>query len=100
MRTEQCFKDGQQRFALNRSAITTPGRRQRLLAGLAPTCCLLILAELRALPIFRRRVRYRGKLGILDLGCEYYLAIRTRPTAASPSHATKPGTREADGGMR
>ena len=74
MQPEQYFKDGKQRFGLNRSAVTTTDRLQRLLVGLLLACCLLILAGMRASPTFRRQVCSRRKLGILNLGYEYYLA--------------------------
>ena len=67
--------DGKQRFGLNRSTVTTTSRLQRLLLA----CCLLILAGLRASPTFRRQVCSRGKLSILNLGYEYYLATPDPP---------------------
>ena len=79
MQPEQYFKDGKQRFGLNRSTVTTTDRLQRLLVGLLLACCLLILAGLRASPSFRRQVCSRGKLGILHLGYEYYLATPDPP---------------------
>ena len=42
--------------------------------GLLLACCLLILAGMLVSPTFRRQVWSRGKLGILRLGYEYYLA--------------------------
>ena len=95
MQPEHYCKDGTQRPGLNRSAVTTTDPLQRLLAGLLLAWCLLILAGLRASPIFRRQVCSRGKLGILNLGYEYYLATPDPPTASSPPRATKPRTREA-----
>ncbi|MCY4417029.1 MAG: hypothetical protein OXE87_12095 [Chloroflexi bacterium] len=44
-----------------------------------PTSCPLILLGTRASPTFRRQVCSRGKLGILNLGYEYYLAIPDPP---------------------
>ena len=79
MQPEQYFKDGKQRFGLNRSTVTTTGRLQRLLVGLLLACCLLILAGMRASPTFRRQVCSRGKLGILHLGYEFYLATPDPP---------------------
>ena len=79
MQPEQYFKDGKQRFGLDRSTVTTTARLQRLLVGLLLACCLLILAGMRASPTFRRQVCSRGKLGILHLGYEYYLAIPDPP---------------------
>ena len=79
MQPEQYFKDGKQRFGLNRSTVTTTQRLQRLLVGLLLACCLLILAGVRASPKFRRQVCSRGKLGILNLGYEYYLATPDPP---------------------
>ena len=79
MQPEQYFKDGKQRFGLNRSTVTTTSRLQRLLVGLLLACCLLILAGMRASPTFRRQVCSRGKLGILNLGYEYYLATPDPP---------------------
>ena len=79
MQPEQYFKDGKQRFGLDRSTVTTTARLQRLLVGLLLACCLLILVGLRASPTFRRQVCSRGKLGILNLGYEYYLATPDPP---------------------
>ena len=79
MQPEQYFRDGKQRFGLNRSTVTTTQRLQRLLVALLLACCLLILAGMRASPTFRRQVCSRGKLGILHLGYEYYLAIPDPP---------------------
>ena len=79
MQPEQYFKDGKRRFGLNRSTVTTTGRLQRLLVGLLLACCLLILMGVRASPTFRRLVCSRGKLGILNLGYEYYLATPDLP---------------------
>lgn len=79
MQPEQYFKDGKQRFGLNRSTVTTTHRLQRLLVGLLLACCLLILIGMRVSPTFRRQVCSRGKLGILHLGYEYYLATPDPP---------------------
>ena len=88
MQPEQYFKDGKQRFGLNRSTVTTTHRLQRLLVGLLLAGCLLILAGLRASPTFRRQVCSRGKLSILNLGYEYYLATPDPPPQlfAPPRH--------------
>ena len=56
MQPEQYFKDGKQRFGLDRSTVTTTDRLQRLLVGLLLACCLLILMGMRTSPMFRRRV--------------------------------------------
>ena len=79
MQPEQYFKDGKQRFGMDRSTVTTTDRLQRLLVGLLLACCFLILAGMRASPTFRRQVCSRGKLGILHLGYEYYLATPDPP---------------------
>ena len=81
MQPEQYFKDGKQRFGLNRSTATTTARLQRLPVALLLACCLLILVGVRASasPTFRRLVCSRGKLGILHLGYEYYLATPDPP---------------------
>ena len=79
MQPEQYFKDGKQRFGLNRSTVTTTHRLQRLLVGLLLACCLLILSGLRVSPTFRRQICSRGKLSILHLGYEYYLATPDPP---------------------
>ena len=76
MQPEQYFKDGKQRFGLNRSTVTTT---QRLLVALLLACCLPILAGLRASPSLRRQVWCRGKLGILHSGYDYYLATPDPP---------------------
>ena len=76
---EQYFRDGKQRFGLNRSTVTTTHRLQRLLVGLLLARCLLILTGMRTSPTFRRQVCSRGKLGILHLGYEYYLATPDPP---------------------
>ena len=74
MQPEQYFRDGKQRFGLNRSAVTTTDGLQRLLVGLLLACCLPILLGMPVSPSFRRQVCSRGKLGILHLGYECYLA--------------------------
>ncbi len=79
MQPEQYFKDGKQRFGLNRSTVTTTDRLQPLLVGLLLACCLLILMGMRASPAFRRQLCSLGKLGILNLGNEYYLATPDPP---------------------
>ena len=79
MQPEQYFRDGKQRFGLSRSTVTTTHRLQRLLVALLLACCLLILAGMRASPTFRQQVCSRGKLGILHLGYEYYLATPDPP---------------------
>ena len=79
MQPEQYFKDGKQRFGMDRSTVTTTDRLQRLLVGLLLACCLLILMGMRASPTFRRQVCSRGKLGVLHLGYEYYLATPDPP---------------------
>ncbi len=82
MQPEQYFKDGKQRFGLNRSAATTPDRLQTAsggLVGLLLACCLPILLGVRASPTFRRQVCSRGKLGILRLGYEFYPATPGLP---------------------
>ena len=79
MQPEQYFRDGKQRFGLNRSTVTTTHRLQRLLVGVLLACCRLILLGMRASPTFRRQVCSRGKLGILHLGYEYYLATPDPP---------------------
>ena len=86
MQPEQYFKDGKQRFGLNRSTVTTTHRLQRLLVALLLACCLLILVGMRASasPTFRRQVCSRGKLGILNLGYEYYLATPDPPRHLFP----------------
>ena len=88
---DQYFKDGKQRFGLNRSTVTTTARLQRLLVGLLLVCCLLILAEIRTLPTFRRQVCSRGKLGILNLGCKYYLATPDPPDHLFAFHRHQTG---------
>ena len=82
MQPEQYFKDGKQRFGLNRSTVTTTDRLQSAsggLVGLLLACCLLIFAGMRASRTFRRQVCSRGKLDILHLGYEYYLATPDPP---------------------
>ena len=74
MQPEQYFRNGKQRFRLNRNTVTATDGLQRLLVGLLPACCLMMLARLRASPTFRRRICSRGKMGILHLGYEHYLA--------------------------
>ena len=76
MQPEQYFKDGEQRFGMDRSTVTTTDRLRSAsggLVGLLLACCPLVLMGMRASPTFRRRVCSRGKLGILHLGYEYYL---------------------------
>ena len=93
MQPEQYFKDGKQRFGLNRSTVTTTHRLQRLLAALLLACCLLILVGMRvsASPTFRRQVCSRGKLGILNLGYEYYLATPDPPDTLFAIHPHQTG---------
>ena len=82
MRPEQYFKDSKQPFGLNRSTVTTTDRLQSAsggLVGLLLACCLLILLGMWASPAFRRWICSRGKLDILHLGYEYYLATRDPP---------------------
>ena len=87
MQPEQYFRDGKQRFGLDRSTVTTTDRLQRLLVALLLACCLLILAGLRVAASFRRRICSRGHLGILHLGYEYYLATPDPPPQLfSPPH--------------
>ena len=86
MQPEQYFRDGKQRFGLDRSTVTTTHRLQRLLVGLLLACCLLILLGMRASPTFRRQVCSRGKLGILHLGYEFYLANPDPPDNPFPIH--------------
>ena len=91
MQPEQYFKDGKQRFGLNRSTVTTTDRLQRLLVGLLLACCLLILAGMRASPHFRRQVCSRGRLGILHLGYEFYLATPDPPDNLFTIHLHQTG---------
>ena len=91
MQPEQYFKDGKQRFGLNQSTVTTTSILQRLLVGLLLACCLLILAGMRASPTFRRQVCSRGKLGILHLGYEYYLATPDPPDSLLAIHTHQTG---------
>ncbi len=90
MQPEQYFKDGKQRFGLDRSTVTTTDRLQRLLVGLLLARCLLILVGIRVSPSFRRQICSRGKLGTLNLGYEYYLATPDPPLLifTSPPHQT------------
>ena len=85
------LKDGKQRFGLNRSTVTTTDRLQRLLVGLLLVCCLLILVAMRVSPPFRRQVCSRGKLGILNLGHEYYLATPDPPNNLFDIHHRQTG---------
>ena len=50
-----------------------------MLVGLLLACCLLLLAGRRASWRFRRRVCSWGKLGLLRLGMECYLATPEPP---------------------
>ena len=72
MQSEQYFRDGKQYFELDCARVTTTARLQRLLAG-------LLLAGLRVPWRFRRRVSSWGRLGLLRLGMEYYLATPKPP---------------------
>ena len=91
MQPEQYFKDGKQRFGLNRSTVTTTHRLQRLLVGLLLACCLLILLGMRVSPSFRQQVCSRGKLGILNLGYEFYLATPHPPDNPFAIHPHQTG---------
>ena len=90
MQPEQSFKDGKQHFRLNRSTVTTTNRLQRLLVGLLLACCLLIFAGLRTSPPSSDRSA-RGKLGILNLGYEYYLATPGPPHNLFATHYHQTG---------
>ena len=79
MQPEQCFRDGKQRFDLDSATATTSARLQRLLTAVVLACCLLILAGMRTSAKFRRQVCSRGRLGVLNLGLEYYLATPNPP---------------------
>ena len=54
-------------------------RLGRMLVGLLLACCLLLLVGRRASWRFRRRVCSWGKLGLLRLGMERYLATPEPP---------------------
>ena len=79
MQPEQYFRDGKQYFALDRGTAKTTERLGRMLVGLLLACCLLLLAGRRASWRFRRRVCSWGKLGLLRLGMECYLATPEPP---------------------
>ena len=79
MQPEQYFRGGKQYFALDRGTATTTARLGRMLVGLLLACCLLLLAGRRASWQFRRRVCSWGKLGLLRLGMECYLATPEPP---------------------
>ena len=79
MQPEQYFRDGKQYFALDRGMATTTARLGRMLVGLLLACCLLLLAGRRASWRFRRWVCSWGKLGLLRLGMECYLATPEPP---------------------
>jgi len=51
----------------------------------------LILAGIRASPTFRRQVCSRGKLGIVNLGYEYYLATPDLPDNVFTVHRHQTG---------
>ena len=57
--------------------------------GLVLGCCVLLLAGLRVLWLFRRRVCLWGRLGLLRLGVECYLAGHTG-TAARMAGLARP----------
>ena len=77
--TRTVLQGRQATLRARRSTVTTTDRLQRLLVALLLACCLLILAGMLASPTFRRHVCSRGKLGILHLGYEYYLATPDPP---------------------
>ncbi len=56
MQPEQYFKDGKQRFGLDRSTVTTTDRLRWLQVGLLLACCLLILVGMRVTLSFRRGI--------------------------------------------
>ena len=62
---------------------------RRLLEHLSDRVCPLLLAGLRVLWLFRRRVCLWGRLGLLRLGVEYYLAGHTG-TAARMAGLARP----------
>ena len=79
MQREQCFRDGKQYFALDRGTAKTTERLGRMLVGLLLACCLLLSVGRQASWQFRRRVCSWGKLGLLRLGMERYLAAPEPP---------------------
>ena len=72
MQPEQCFRDGKQYFALDRGTATTTARLGRTLVG-------LLLAGRRASWQFGGGSVRGGKLGLLRLGMERYLATPEPP---------------------
>ena len=79
MQPEQCFRDGKQYFALDQGTARMTARLGHMLVGLLLACCLLLLAGRWASWRFRRRVCSWGKLGLLRLGMECYLATPEPP---------------------
>lgn len=79
MQPEQYFRDGKQRLDLDATTVTTSSRLQRLLVGVLIACAILILVGMRAPPAFRRQVCSWGRLGVLHLGLEFYLATDHPP---------------------
>lgn len=90
MQPEQYFKDGKQRFDLAESTVSTVGRLERLLLALVLACALLILVALRLPGTFRHQVGSWGRLGILHLGLEYYLATPDPPFSCLRLYSSSP----------
>lgn len=79
MQPEQYFRDGKQRLDLDSATVMTSSRMRRLMVAVVLACCLLILTAIRVSWGFRRQVCSWGKLGILHLGLEFYLATPDPP---------------------
>ena len=79
MQPEQYFRDGKQRFDLDAATVTTSRRLQRLLVGVLMACAILIVVGMKAPSTFRRQVCSWGRLGVLHLGLEFYLATDKPP---------------------
>lgn len=74
MQPEQYFRDGKQRLELDSATVTTTSRLQRLLVAVVLVCNMLILAGMRVSPTFRKQICSWGRMSVLHMGLEYYLA--------------------------
>ena len=102
MQPEQYFKSQPRVVARGWQTTLRPEPERRNHHGPAATvvgatalaCCLLILAGIRVWPTFRQQVCSRGKLGILNLGYEYYLATPDPPVSLFNVHTHQTGSPE------
>ena len=79
MQPEQYFKDGKQRFGLNRSTVTTTDRLQSASGGLVRLSLAAGIGGHAGVANFPTTDRLPERLGVRNLGYEYYLATPDPP---------------------